>query len=90
MLIQFEIKELTIIGNNCEDNDDLLDKQRCLDSLASLRHSKWFQVRLYKILPEIYSFLEEEKKEAKFPFPSNFFHQQHKNNKCFFHSFNLI
>ena len=28
------------------DSADLLQKQRCLDSLASLRHAKWFQVRL--------------------------------------------
>lgn len=27
------------------DSADLLDKQRCLDSLASLRHAKWFQAR---------------------------------------------
>ncbi len=27
-----------------ESTADLLDKQRCLDSLAPLRHAKWFQV----------------------------------------------
>jgi hypothetical protein len=33
---------------SCKENaeEELLDKQRCLDSLADLRHAKWFQVRL--------------------------------------------
>ena len=26
------------------DPDDLLDKNKCLDALAALRHAKWFQV----------------------------------------------
>jgi hypothetical protein len=29
-----------------EDSADFLNKQRCLASLAELRHAKWFQVRL--------------------------------------------
>jgi hypothetical protein len=27
-----------------ERADDLLNKQKCLDALAELRHAKWFQV----------------------------------------------
>lgn len=29
-------------------DSDVLDKQKCLDALASLRHAKWFQVGLIK------------------------------------------
>lgn len=31
------------------ESDDLLNKQRCLESLASLRHAKWFQARASNI-----------------------------------------
>lgn len=31
------------------DSEDLLNKQRCLESLASLRHAKWFQARASNI-----------------------------------------
>jgi zinc finger RNA-binding protein len=27
-----------------KDPPDVLDKQKCLDALAALRHAKWFQV----------------------------------------------
>ena len=29
------------------DPPDVLDRQKCLDALAALRHAKWFQVRYY-------------------------------------------
>ena len=29
-----------------KDPPDVLDRQKCLDALAALRHAKWFQVRL--------------------------------------------
>lgn len=29
------------------DPPDVLDRQKCLDALAALRHAKWFQVRFY-------------------------------------------
>lgn len=28
-----------------KDPADVLDRQKCLDALAALRHAKWFQVR---------------------------------------------
>jgi hypothetical protein len=30
-----------------KDPPDVLDRQKCLDALAALRHAKWFQVRYY-------------------------------------------
>lgn len=30
-----------------KDPPDVLDRQKCLDALAALRHAKWFQVRLF-------------------------------------------
>ena len=32
-----------------EISTDLLNKERCLESLAELRHAKWFQVIMNKI-----------------------------------------
>lgn len=29
---------------NVKDPPDVLDRQKCLDALAALRHAKWFQV----------------------------------------------
>ena len=29
-----------------EEQKDVLDRDKCLEALASLRHAKWFQVRL--------------------------------------------
>jgi hypothetical protein len=31
-----------------EDPADVLDKNKCLESLAALRHAKWFQVKKKK------------------------------------------
>jgi len=36
-----------------KDPPDLLDRQKCLEALASLRHAKWFQVG-YLFLPCCY------------------------------------
>ena len=33
-----------------KDPPDVLDRQKCLDALAALRHAKWFQVRLFVLL----------------------------------------
>ena len=32
-----------------KDPPDVLDRQKCLDALAALRHAKWFQVRYFVI-----------------------------------------
>lgn len=32
-------------GENVKDPPDVLDRQKCLDALAALRHAKWFQAR---------------------------------------------
>ena len=32
--------------NLAEEQKDVLDRDKCLEALASLRHAKWFQVRL--------------------------------------------
>ena len=32
------------IQNSKPDPPDVLDRQKCLDALAALRHAKWFQV----------------------------------------------
>lgn len=32
------------------DPPDVLDRQKCLEALASLRHAKWFQVRFQPLL----------------------------------------
>ncbi|KAF6022308.1 ZFR [Bugula neritina] len=48
---------------------DLLDKQKCLDALAALRHAKWFQARA-SIIPSCVLLLrvlkELKSREAKF------------------------
>ena len=33
-----------------KDAPDVLDKQKCLDALAALRHAKWFQVCYFPII----------------------------------------
>ena len=35
---------IEVPGVVTKDAPDVLDKQKCLDALASLRHAKWFQV----------------------------------------------
>ncbi|CAG7818081.1 unnamed protein product [Allacma fusca] len=32
-------------ANQVKDDPDVLDKEKCLDALAALRHAKWFQAR---------------------------------------------
>uniref|UniRef100_A0A3B4DDS1 Spermatid perinuclear RNA-binding protein n=1 Tax=Pygocentrus nattereri TaxID=42514 RepID=A0A3B4DDS1_PYGNA len=38
--------EMKMENTKAKDSSDLLDQQRCLLALASLRHAKWFQVRV--------------------------------------------
>ena len=41
-----------------DDEIDLLDKNRCLDSLAELRHAKWFQVKNILLIKKIEYFVK--------------------------------
>ncbi|CAF0974114.1 unnamed protein product [Brachionus calyciflorus] len=41
-------EQLNLVSTN-ENETDLLDKQKCLDSLADLRHAKWFQARASQV-----------------------------------------
>ncbi|XP_053530326.1 spermatid perinuclear RNA-binding protein isoform X3 [Ictalurus punctatus] len=41
-----ELEKNQVENTKVTDPSDLLDQQRCLLALASLRHAKWFQVRL--------------------------------------------
>lgn len=34
-----------IYSDLAEEQKDVLDREKCLEALASLRHAKWFQVR---------------------------------------------
>lgn len=38
---------LSLLGlqDSLPDPEDVLDRERCLETLAALRHAKWFQVR---------------------------------------------
>lgn len=36
---------LDVTSGMVKDPADVLDRQKCLDALAALRHAKWFQVR---------------------------------------------
>lgn len=36
---------LDVTSGMVKDPPDVLDRQKCLDALAALRHAKWFQVR---------------------------------------------
>lgn len=36
---------LDVTSSMVKDPADVLDRQKCLDALAALRHAKWFQVR---------------------------------------------
>lgn len=36
--------ETTTTTVSVKDPPDVLDRQKCLDALAALRHAKWFQV----------------------------------------------
>jgi hypothetical protein len=49
---------------------DLLDKVKCLESLAALRHAKWFQVCFNLYLFTLMSLFKQKtkKKERKFKF----------------------
>lgn len=42
MFVNTEATTVTV-----KDPPDVLDRQKCLDALAALRHAKWFQVRYY-------------------------------------------
>lgn len=35
----------TGLQDSLSDPEDVLDRERCLETLAALRHAKWFQVR---------------------------------------------
>ncbi|XP_058230418.1 spermatid perinuclear RNA-binding protein-like isoform X1 [Hemibagrus wyckioides] len=41
-----ELEKNQVENTKVKDPSDLLDQQRCLLALASLRHAKWFQVRV--------------------------------------------
>ena len=36
--------------DTAKDPPDVLDRQKCLEALAALRHAKWFQVRIPSVL----------------------------------------
>lgn len=37
----------TGLQDSLSDPEDVLDRERCLETLAALRHAKWFQVRTW-------------------------------------------
>lgn len=40
-----QILSLLGLQDSLSDPEDILDRERCLETLAALRHAKWFQVR---------------------------------------------
>ncbi len=43
-------KNMSFFGTVQTTQRDVLNKEKCLEALASLRHAKWFQVRYSSLL----------------------------------------